>query len=232
MPRRSVLVFDLDGTLIDSAPDLAAALNRVLDEEGLPPVGIAEIKTMVGDGAAKLVERGLAAALGRAGGGNGAAPEPARLAALTERFIGYYEAVVADLTRPYPGVPETLARLAGDGYRLGVCTNKPEGPAREVLAALGLLDHFQVVQGGDSNPVKKPDPGHLHAVLAAMSADTGDAVMIGDSPVDVATARAAGTPVIVYAHGYSRIPVPELAADAVLEAFAALPALLRRAPFC
>ena len=223
MPARHALVFDLDGTLIDSAPDLLAALNRVLAEEDLPPVALDDVKRMVGDGAAKLVERGFARA--------GMQPEAARLGALTDRFVGYYEAVVADQTRPFPGVPETLARLAGEGYRLGVCTNKPSGPARDVLAALDLLDFFGVVHGGDSFPVRKPDPQHLRGTLAALAADHGTGVMIGDSPVDVATARAAGTPVIVHAHGYARVPVAELGADAVLDDFAALPGLLRQAPF-
>ncbi len=223
MPAPHALVFDLDGTLIDSAPDLLAALNRVLAADGLPPVGLADIKRMVGDGAAMLVKRGFARV--------GRMLEGAALADRTARYVATYEAVVADLTRPYPGVPETLALLAGEGYRLGICTNKPAGPARAVLAALGLLDFFATVQGGDSGPVRKPDPGHLHAVLAALAAPAGAAVMIGDSPVDMATARAAGVPVIAFAHGYSRVPVAELGADAVLEDFAALPALLRRAPF-
>jgi len=134
LPIRHALVFDLDGTLIDSAPDLLAALNRVLAEEDLPPVALDDVKRMVGDGAAKLVERGFTRA--------GRPPEAARLGPLTDRFVGYYEAVVADQTRPFPGVPETLARLSAAGYRLGVCTNKPSGPAREVLAALDLLDFF------------------------------------------------------------------------------------------
>ena len=228
MPTRHALVFDLDGTLIDSAPDLLAALNRVLAEEDLPPVALGDVKLMVGDGAAKLVERGFTLAGSK---GAGMQPDAARLGPLTDRFVGYYEAVVADQTRPFPGVPETLAHLAEAGYRLGVCTNKPAGPARDVLAALDLLGFFAVVHGGDSFPVRKPDPGHLHGTLAALAADHGTGVMIGDSPVDVATARAAGTPVIVHAHGYARVPVAELGADAVLEDFAALPGLLRQAPF-
>lgn len=223
MPAPHALVFDLDGTLIDSAPDLLAALNRVLAEDRLPPIALQDLKMMVGDGAATLVQRGY----GRAG----QALAGADLADRTARFVRLYEAVVAELTRPYPEVPETLAVLADEGYRLGICTNKPAGPARAVLAALGLLDFFQTVQGGDSGPVRKPDPGHLRAVLAALATPAGAAVMIGDSPVDVATARAAGIPVIAFAHGYSRVPVAELGADAVLEDFAALPALLRRAPF-
>lgn len=223
MATRTALVFDLDGTLIDSAPDLLAALNRVLDEEGRPRVALDEVKKMVGDGAAKLVERGFAK--------GGARPDEPLLARLTERFVGYYEAVVADLTRPFPGVPETLARLAEAGYRLGICTNKPAGPAREVLAALDLLGHFQTVYGGDSGPARKPDPGPLRRVLRELAADAGTGVMIGDSPVDVATARAAGTPIIVFAHGYSRVPTDVLGADAILDDFAALPDLLRRQPF-
>lgn len=218
-----MLVFDLDGTLIDSAPDLLAALNRVLAEEGRPPVTLEDVKRMVGDGAAKLVERGFAK--------GGAALDGPSLDRLTDRFVRYYEAVVADLTRPFPGVPETLERLARAGYRLGICTNKPEGPAREVLAALDLLDYFQAVHGGDSGPTKKPDPAPLRAVVDALGGAPDSAVMIGDSPVDVATARAAAVPVIVVPHGYSRVPTEALQADAILEHFAALPGLLARPPF-
>ena len=223
MARRTALVFDLDGTLIDSAPDLLAALNRVLDEEGRPAVTLADHSLPVGDGAAKLVERGFAK--------GGMEVEDGPLSRLTDRFVRYYEAVVADLTRPFPGVPETLAYLSESGYRLGVCTNKPAGPAREVLAALDLLGHFRTVHGGDSGPARKPDPAPLRSVLCELGADPGGAVMIGDSPIDVATARAADVPVIVVAHGYSRVAAAELGADAILEAFPVLPDLLRRQPF-
>jgi len=220
---RDVLVFDLDGTLIDSAPDLLAALNRVLEEEGCPPVTLEDVKMMVGDGAAKLVERGFAK--------GGAWLDGPDLARLTERYVCYYEAIVADLTRPFPGVPETLERLADAGYRLGVCTNKPEGPAREVLQALGLLRHFKAIHGGDSGPAKKPDPEPLRAVLRELDGAPESGVMVGDSPVDVATARAAGVPVIVVPHGYSRVSTDELRADAVLAEFAELPELLKHPPF-
>ena len=138
---------------------------------------------------------------------------------------------MADLTRPFPGVPETLERLADAGYRLGVCTNKPEGPAREVLQALGLLRHFKAIHGGDSGPAKKPDPAPLHAVLRELDGAPESGVMVGDSPVDVATARAAGVPVIVVPHGYSRVSADELRADAVLAEFAELPELLKHPPF-
>ena len=153
MPR--TLVFDLDGTLVDSVPDLAAALNRLMAARGLPGFALSEVVRMVGDGAGVLVERAFAA--------RGRRPDAAALAA----FLADYGAHAAVYTRAYPGVAETLRALAEAGWILAVCTNKPVAPARTLLAALELDGFFAAIGGGDSFPVRKPDPGHLLATLHA-----------------------------------------------------------------
>jgi phosphoglycolate phosphatase len=211
------LLLDLDGTLVDSAPDLAGALNSLRAEHGLSALAIDEVKTMVGDGAAKLVERGLPAP-GEAAPGN--------RALLVRRFLEIYETRLTAETRPYPGVVETLEVLAAAGWRLGVCTNKPEGPSRRILSDLGLERFFATVGGGDSFAERKPAAGHVLATLALMDAVPESAVMVGDSPNDVLSARNAGLPVVVVGYGYSRIPPAELGADALIERFAELPAAL------
>lgn len=208
---RRALVFDLDGTLVDSAPDLHRSLNSVLAESGRRAVALGDIRAMVGDGAAKLVERGFA--------DTGAPVEPAMLQPLVERFLHHYAAGRHALTTTFPGVVDTLTRLREHGVRLGVCTNKPYAPTMDILDGLGLAALFDAVTGGDSLPVRKPDPGHLLGTLDLMGAAVRDAAMIGDSHNDVAVARAAGVPVIVVSYGYSRVPVQELGADAVVNGF-------------
>jgi phosphoglycolate phosphatase len=211
-PARNALVFDLDGTLVDSAPDLHRCLNAVLAEQGRAPVSLADIRSMVGDGAAKLVERGFA--------DTGAAVEPAALPGLVQRFLVHYSAGRHALTHAFPGVVETLRLLRERGYRLGVCTNKPYAPTMEILEILGLAGLFEAVTGGDSLPVRKPDAGHLLGTLELLGAAADRAVMIGDSANDVAVARAAGVPSILVRYGYTRTPVEELGADAIIEHFA------------
>jgi phosphoglycolate phosphatase len=208
---RNVLIFDLDGTLIDSAPDLHRSLNAVLVEQGRAPVALDGIRAMVGDGAAKLVERGFA--------DTGEAVEPAALPSLVQRFLLHYSAGQHALTHAFPGVGDTLAALRERGCSLGVCTNKPYAPTMEILELLGLSGLFGAVSGGDSLPVRKPDPGHLLGTLDLLGASAEHAVMIGDSANDVAVARAARVPAIVVRYGYSRIPVEELGADAIIERF-------------
>jgi len=208
---RNVLIFDLDGTLIDSAPDLHRSLNAVLAEQGRAAVPLAAIRAMVGDGAARLVERGFA--------DTGRAVEPAALASLVQRFLLHYSAGRHALTRPFPGVVDTLATLHEQGCRLGVCTNKPYDPTMEILELLGLTRFFGAVTGGDSLPVRKPAPGHLLGTLDLLGAAADNAVMIGDSANDVAVARAAGVPAIVVRYGYTRTPVEELGADTIIDRF-------------
>ncbi len=209
------LLLDLDGTLVDSAPDLAGALNQLRAEEGLAALALDDVKGMVGDGVAKLVERGMPPAAG-----------PTEFDRLVARYVALYHERQTALTRPFPGVVETLQALNAAGWQLAVCTNKPEAPSREILAAFGLDGLIAAVGGGDSFAERKPAAGHLLATLARMAAPPEAAVMVGDSPNDVLSARRAGLPVIVVGYGYSRVPPAELGADAVIEHFAELPAAL------
>jgi len=216
------LLVDLDGTLVDSLPDLMAALNRLLAAEGQASLNAAEVRPMVGDGAARLVERAFAAR-----GGPGDVPLPA----LVERFLAIYEADPVAQTRPYPGAAETLEALAAAGWRLAICTNKPEAASRKVLQGLGLAGLFQEVAGGDSFPVRKPDAGHLLGALGCLDVLPRHAVMLGDSHNDLQAARNAGLPVILVSFGYTRTPARELGADAVIDHFDELPDALARLGF-
>jgi phosphoglycolate phosphatase len=190
-------VFDLDGTLVDSAPDIHAALDRLMAARGLPGFTRAEVTAMIGDGVRVLVTRALAA--------RGQPFEPAAL----DAFMADYEANAAVETRLFPGVAEALEALRADGWRIAVCTNKPEAAARELLAALGLLDQLAALGGGDSFAVRKPDPGHLHATIAAAGGAPRGAVMIGDHRNDVAAARGAGLPCVFVGWGYGPLAMAE-----------------------
>jgi phosphoglycolate phosphatase len=213
----TILVFDLDGTLIDSGPDMHRAVVRMLAEHGLPPLSLAEVTAMVGDGSAKLLARAFAKA---------GHPLDRDLPALP-RFMEIYEACVADLTRPFRGVPETLALLQDAGHRMAICTNKPDRATRQVLEALSLLRHFEVIVGGDSAPARKPDARHLLAVLERLEATAGDAVMIGDGANDLLTAAAAGVPVIHACYGYGLREPVAVEPLATIERFDELPEALR-----
>ena len=192
MPDRVLrcAVFDLDGTLVDSAPDLHAALDRLMATKRLPGFARAEVVAMIGDGVRVLLERAYAA--------RGIALDEADL----QHFMTDYEANAAVLTRPFDGIPELLGGLRNAGWRLAVCTNKPEGAARVLLSGLGLDGHFSALGGGDSFPMRKPDPGHLRATLAAAGAAPEDAVMIGDHRNDIEAARGAGVRAIFAGWGY------------------------------
>lgn len=213
-----LLLFDLDGTLIDSVPDLCGALNRVLSQYGQPPLTPQEVRPMIGDGVAALVARGLAA--------RGLDAATAREA--LPRYVEIYEANAADLTRPYPQVRETLILLRRRGYRTAVCTNKLQHVTETVLRALDLFPLFDGIAGGDRFPVRKPDPGHLLALIAEMGGRPERAVMIGDHENDAAAGRGAGLPVVLMRYGYARGNPETLAADALLDDFAELPAALER----
>lgn len=209
-----ILIFDLDGTLIDSAPDIRAAVNRMLAGEGLAPLDLPAIIGFVGNGMPKLVERVMEAT----------GIDPARHKELTQVTLDHYNASPSALTRPYPGVPQALAALEEAGHRLAVCTNKPEAPARAILADLGLARHFPVVVGGDTLPVRKPDPAPALACVKAMGG--GAAAFIGDSEVDAGTAEAAGLPFYLFTEGYRKSPVSALPHRAAFSGFAALPGLI------
>jgi phosphoglycolate phosphatase len=215
--KKPTVLFDLDGTLVDSLGDLAAAVNALLAELGRTPLGAAAIAGMIGDGVAALVERALAAS------GGPAAVGTAPLA----RFVALYEADPTRLTRPYPGVAPVLASLAGAGVPMAVCTNKPEEVTHKVLDGLDLGRFFAVVLGGDSLPVKKPDPRFLSAALDRLGAAPDDAVMVGDHRNDVLAARAAGITAIFARYGYGAASLGDLHPDAVIERFAELPGALR-----
>ena len=192
MPDRVLrcAVFDLDGTLVDSAPDLHAALDRLMATKRLPGFARAEVVAMIGDGVRVLLERAYAA--------RGITLDEAGL----QHFMTDYEANAAVLTRAFDGIPELLGGLRDAGWRLAVCTNKPEGAARVLLSGLGLDGHFSALGGGDSFPMRKPDPGHLRATLAAAGAAPEDAVMIGDHRNDIEAARGAGVRAIFAGWGY------------------------------
>lgn len=211
MVKPRVLVFDLDGTLIDSAPDLAQAVNALLAEFGKPPLAESAIRPMIGDGSRLLLARALAA--------SGIEGPPDAF----ERFMVHYLAFVADKTRVYPDVPETLAALQARGHPLGVCTNKPFAPTERVLEAFGLARFFGAVIGGDSLPQRKPEPEPLLATIAQLGG--GAAAMIGDSANDMLCARAAKVPGILIPSDYG-LPAEE--ADLKLTRFADLPAALDR----
>jgi phosphoglycolate phosphatase len=216
--RFSAILFDLDGTLVDSAPDLAAATDHVLASYGRPPVGLAAVRHMVGDGARALVERGFAAT---------GAPLPADQVHLAvRRFLDHYGGNLSAHTRPFDGVAEVLERLRTAGATLAVCTNKVEGLSRAILRDLRLDGFFADVVGGDTLAVKKPHAGHLTGTLGRLGLAGRPAAMVGDSANDVLAARAAGLPVVAVSFGYTRIPAADLGADRVIDRFADLPAAL------
>ncbi len=191
------IVFDLDGTLIDSAPDIRLAANSALEGTGAASLTVAEARSFVGSGASVFVER-MMKARGLPAGVHGD---------LLERFLTVYEGAVHQ-TQPYPGAVTALDALVADGHRLGLCTNKPIAPTRAVLAHLDLARHFETVFGGDSLPVRKPDPAPLHAALAPLG--DGPAIFVGDSEVDAETADRAGVPCLIFTPGYRRVPLDAL----------------------
>ena len=213
-----LLVFDLDGTLIDTVPDLANALNHVLREHGHGPFSPREVQAMVGDGIPALVTRGFAARGADAAEASEALPD----------FLALYEANAANLSRPYPGVRDTLIELRRRGYRTAVCTNKAERATTAVLRGLDLLEMFDGTAGGDRFAVKKPDPGHLLYLIGELGGQPNRAAMIGDNENDAAAAHAAGLPLVLMRYGYARVDPATLDAAALLDRFADLPQTLER----
>jgi len=211
----AALVFDLDGTLIDSAPDIREVGTAALAVAGLAPMTLEETRACIGHGAPAFVTKALRL--------RGVDPDAGLHARVLEVFLARYDDAVR-LTAPYPGVPEALAALAAAGHRFGLCTNKPSGPTRAVLAHVGLLDAFAVLICGDSLPQRKPDPAPLHATVAGLGG--GPALYIGDSEVDAATAQAAALPFLLFTEGYRATPVEDLPHARAFDRFAALPALV------
>jgi len=211
------IVFDLDGTLVDTGPDLTASLNHALGAIGRPPVAAATVRHLVGYGARALIARGLALS----GGG-----DTATVDAALPRFLEYYAAHICDASRPFDGAAAALDRLAASGVRLAICTNKPVALSRALIAALGWSARFAANLGGDSLAVRKPDPAHVLATIAAAGGDPASAAFVGDSIVDVAAARAARIPVIAVSFGFADRPAAELGADRVIDHFDALAPVL------
>jgi phosphoglycolate phosphatase len=218
MPQLQAVIFDLDGTLIDSAPDITAAVNKLLTRYGRPTIGVEQVRGMVGDGAPILLRRAFAA--------TGAAIDLAASEEIYQTFLDYYESQPSSPDSIFPGVPETLDLLLERGLKLGLCTNKPERVTIEVLAQLDLARFFQSVAGGDTLPVRKPDGGHVSWVMEQLGARADSAVMVGDNHNDIAAARGAGIPVIAVSYGYPHFPTSEMGADAIIDHFTELPAML------
>lgn len=212
-----IVVFDLDGTLADTAPDLAAALNHALAEMGRRPIPAEEVRRMVGHGARALLRKGLAA--------TGAMSEEL-VAQGFPLFIDYYEAHIADHTRPFEGVETALGALDAQGVRLAICTNKLEGLTHDLIAALGWTGRFNAIVGGDTLPQRKPDPAPVHEVIKR--AGGGRAAFVGDSISDTDAARAAGIPCVALTFGFSDRPANELGATALIDHYDRLLPTLER----
>jgi phosphoglycolate phosphatase len=206
-----LVVFDLDGTLLDTAPDLVASLNYTIAEKSLPPVVYADLTHLVGQGARVMIEKALRMhdiVLG-----------DAELTGLFERFIGHYRGNMPGESRPYPGLIEALDRLAGAGHRLAVCTNKIESLALPLIDSLGLTSRFAAITGGDTFAVRKPDAEHLLGTVRLAGGDPARTVMIGDSISDIAVAANANIPSIAVPFGYSDVPVESLSPTIVIDHF-------------
>lgn len=212
------IVWDLDGTLIDSAPDLCLALNAVLAESGCEAIEVQSVRPMIGNGVPKLVERGYKAC-GRQLSG-------AELDEVVKRFMAYYSADPTAHTRLYPGVAETLAKLAAAGVKQGVCTNKPEKVTRSILLGLNIDRYFSGVVGGDTTDARKPDPKPLQFCIELMEASVSNTIMIGDSAVDAGAARALRVPIGLVAHGYRHTDLASIDADFLIEDIASVPEIL------
>ncbi len=211
-----LIVFDLDGTLVDTAPDLVETLNVIFAREGLKPLPFAAARNLVGDGAKAMIARGIEA--------EGVILPPAKLEQMFADFISYYSEHVADRSRPFPGLTEALDPLAESGCRFAVCTNKLESLSILLLNQLGLADRFAAICGQDTFRIQKPDPEILRRTIAAAGGTIQHAIMVGDSTTDIRTARAAAVPIIAVDFGYNERPIAEFEPDRVISHFAELPA--------
>jgi len=205
------VVFDLDGTLVDTAPDLIETLNVVFTRDGLPPLDYAAARDMIGGGARRMIESALKL--------QGRGLTEGVVDRLFADFVVYYGAHIADRSQPFPGLDAALDRLASRGCQFAVCTNKLESLSRLLLEALGLSRRFAAICGQDTFGMQKPDPEILRRTIRATGGALQRAVMVGDSGTDIATARAAGVPVVAVDFGYSETPVRELGPDRVISHF-------------
>jgi phosphoglycolate phosphatase len=216
----ATIVFDLDGTLVDTAPDLVRALNETMDLEGLPRVKLETVRALVGQGARVLIER--VAAL------RGVTFTAERIEALTREFVGFYRADIARESKPFPGVLDSMGQLAALGAKFAVCTNKRTDLSVQLLEALGIAERFSAIVGADAVTRRKPHPEHYLATVARAGGTVRRSVMIGDTVADVAAARGAGAPVIVVRFGYCDGACETLGADAIIDRYLDLTPVCRR----
>jgi phosphoglycolate phosphatase len=216
MTPAKTVVFDLDGTLVDTAPDLINALNFVLEREGLSPVPLHAARNMIGAGARKLIERGLEL--------DGRLVSPQDLARLTGDLIDHYAAHIADFSKPFEGLEGALDDLESSGYRFAVCTNKLEWLSKLLLDRLALSSRFAAICGADTFGVSKPDPAILRETVARAGGQLSSTVMVGDAGPDIGVARRAGIPVIGVGFGYTDIPIADLKPDRLISHMRELPA--------
>jgi phosphoglycolate phosphatase len=209
------VVFDLDGTLVDTAPDLISALNYILDREGMPPVPLHSARNMIGAGVRKLIERGLEL--------EGREASPSDITRLTDDFVAYYAEHIADGSRPFEGLETALDDLLARGYRFAVCTNKLEWLSKLLLDRLGLSARFAAICGADTFGVSKPDPAILRQTVARAGGDIASAIMVGDAGTDIGVARRAAIPVIGVSFGYSEVPIADLKPDRLIHHMNELP---------
>jgi phosphoglycolate phosphatase len=212
------IVFDLDGTLIDTAPDLIDTLNVILAREGLPAMPFEAGRRLIGGGSRGMLERALVE--------EGRPPTKAEMDRVFAAYIEHYAAHIADRSRPFPQLEATLDRLAADGHRLAVCTNKLEWLSRLLLTTLKLTRHFAAICGQDTFGVMKPNPEILRQTILRAGGAPADAIMIGDSGTDIRTARAAAVPVIAVDFGYTEVPIATLRPDRIISAYGELPAAI------
>lgn len=208
------LVFDLDGTLIDTAPDLLGTLNIILAAERLPTVPMGDARALIGHGVRALLEKGFVA--------SGVTPPPARMDELYAQFLDHYAAHIADESRPFPGALEAMEQFAAAGWQLAICTNKLERLTRLLLERFDITHRFAAICGSDTFGVAKPDPRSLLGVVERAGGTIERAIMVGDSATDIDTARAAGIPVVAVDFGYTPVPVYTLGPDSVIGSFGEL----------
>jgi phosphoglycolate phosphatase len=215
-----LVVFDLDGTLVDTAPDLINALNYVLKREGLPPVPLQSARGMIGQGARRLIERGMEV--------EGREATPDEISRLTADFIAHYAEHIADESRPFAGLEAALDALSAQGYRFAVCTNKLEWLSKRLLERLGLTSRFDAICGADTFGVSKPDPVILQQTVARAGGNMSAVVMVGDAGPDIGVARRANVPVVGVSFGYTEVPIADLKPDLLINHMAELPAAVNK----